>query len=116
MEALCRQVKESYVVGFWVGSVVLNNDFRVSPSMVVQFESSVTVSLSGAGMEKVESWQVFVFFPVDIWREDCAGELRTIVSEQRMNHEQSEDVHRNREEGWCKGSRESQLYPGGVRI
>lgn len=62
MEALCRQVKESYVVGFWVGSVVLNNDFRVSPSMVVQFESSVTVSLSGAGMEKVESWQVFVFF------------------------------------------------------
>lgn len=29
--------------------------------MVVQFESSVTVSLSGAGMEKVESWQVFVF-------------------------------------------------------
>lgn len=55
-------------------------------------------------------------FPVDIWREDCAGELRTIVSEQRMNHEQSEDVHRNREERWCKGSRESQLYPGGVRI
>ena len=62
MEALCRQVKESYAVAFWVGSVVLNNDFRVSPSMVVQFESSVTVSLSGAGMEKVESWQVFVFF------------------------------------------------------
>ena len=60
MEALCRQVKESYAVAFWVGSVVLNNDFRVSPSVVVQFESSVTVSLSGAGREKVESWQVFV--------------------------------------------------------
>lgn len=78
--------------------MVPNNDFKVSPSGVVQFESSVTVSLSGAGMEKAESWQLFVFFPVDKWREDCAGELRTILSEQRMNHEQSEDVHWNGEE------------------
>ena len=47
--------------------MVPNNDFKVSQSVVVQFESSVTVSLSGAGIEKAESWQLFVCLFVFQW-------------------------------------------------
>ena len=47
--------------------MVPNNDFKVSPSVVVRFESSVTVSLSGAGIEKAESWQLFVCLFVFQW-------------------------------------------------
>ena len=36
-------------------------------SVVVQFESSVTVSLSGAGIEKAKSWQLFVCWFVFQW-------------------------------------------------
>lgn len=46
------------MVGFWVVPgmpLVMGDDFDVSPSMAVQFEFPVTVSLPGAGMEKAES-------------------------------------------------------------
>ena len=64
------------------------------------------VSLSGAGMEKVESWQVCLFFSCGYMEGRlCRGIEDNCEWTKIMNHEQSEDMHRNREERLCKGSR-----------